>query len=67
VFNNEGSSRLIKTFTMQSNVLQAVWCSFYDDDNDSFLNCICAFDAKNLKIYSNTGDYAPSGLPFQVF
>lgn len=52
---------------MQSNVLQAVWCSFYDDDNDSFLNCICAFDAKNLKIYSNTGDYAPSGLPFQVF
>ena len=50
---------------MQSNVLQAVWCSFLDDD-DSILNCICAFDAKNLKIYSEDGDYAPIGLPFQV-
>lgn len=67
VSNGFGKSRLIKTYTLQNNIKQAVWCSFMGGVADEEkINCICCLDNSNLEVYSENGDIYPIGLPFQV-
>lgn len=59
-------AKLIRNFTLQSNVVQAVWCTFYDEDEGTHVEAVCAMDAHNIEIFSKNGDNFPIGLPFQV-
>ena len=66
VSDGKCGTKLIRNFTLQSTVVQAVWCTFHDRDENKSLEAICAIDSSRLEIFSDEGDNFPTGLPFHV-
>jgi len=62
--DGRGNSTSIKTFTLESDICDAMWCDFNGDHGN--LTCICAADQSRLEIYGEDGSVYPSVLPFQV-
>ncbi|RWS25950.1 anaphase-promoting complex subunit 1-like protein, partial [Leptotrombidium deliense] len=62
----KGSSYVIKTFTLENNIQEAVWTTFVDSEENHKIPSICALDCNSLDIYCDDGDHFPIGLPFQI-
>lgn len=56
-------SHLIKTFTLEDKIYQAIWCGFKDE---KIIPSICIVDTVNLEIFTNDGNHYPIALQFQV-
>jgi hypothetical protein len=60
-------SHLIKTFTLENKIFDAIWCEFSDEFNKIMVQSICVLDNISLEILTTKGDHYPIALQFQVF
>ncbi|XP_054169065.1 anaphase-promoting complex subunit 1-like [Oppia nitens] len=59
-------SHLIKTFTIENSIYDAIWCIFTDDLSKTMIKTICIFSDTLLEIFTTNGDHYPIALQFQV-
>lgn len=62
-----GNFCLLKSYTLETNLEQAIWCNFLNEDADNTIySAICALQANSIDVFSEDGNHYPIGAPFQV-
>ena len=68
--DSNGNSVLVKSFSFQTKVKDAVWCVFHDedtnDDDEKGQEFLVINNGINLEVFSKTGDHFQVNLPFQI-